>query len=701
MKAREVLNRYAEGQRDFRRVNLRGESFREKDLSGADFSEADIRGTNFRGAILHGTKFIAAKAGLQKRWVIGLLIVCFLLLLIAGLCIGVVGAFVLSIFDTSHQDSQVAGWVILIILISFWSFIIRQGIEAGTLVVAIAFPLVFVFSLPLVLAFVLAIAFAVAGAVAGAVAVAVAFAVAFVLAVAVAVAIAESLVGAGAVVIAGAGAVTLINLGLCFYISWRAIQGDEKDRLIRSIAVAMAAFGGTCFRDAELIDANFTKATLKSTDFRGATLTQTCWKNALKLDQVRPGKTYLSDAQVRELVRTGQGENQNFDRKNLQGVYLQGANLVGASFIEANLNHANLQEADLSRAKLVGALLDQTDLTGATLTGAFIEDWNITLETKLNGILCDYIFMRLPPEKRPSFLPLPPEESLNQNPRRKPDDWDRNFEEGEFADFIKPMMKTLDLYHNKKFDPLVFSVAFDEIRENHPEAELEIISIERRGEDHQGTLIRVETIPQADHSQLHAEYFNRYDQLQALSPEQFQHLLAEKDSQIRRLEAWVDTVINRPSIHAEHYHQQGDTMSDNRGNVEIGSVGGNISGFAVAGGSMAGVAGGDISGTVTASINELPATSEPEKPGIKELLTQLQAAIEAESSLSKEDKEEALKQVKTLAEAGQNPQEGAMQKMAKDALRFLKGLLTELPTAVALVEKCKELLPTIAGLFGF
>ena len=65
------------------------------------------------------------------------------------------------------------------------------------------------------------------------------------------------------------------------------------------------------------------------------------------------------------------------------------------------------------------------------------------------------------------------------------------------------------------------------------------------------------------------------------------------------------------------------------------------------------------------------------------------------------DKEEALKQVKTLAEAGQNPQEGAMQKMAKDALRFLKGLLTELPTAVALVEKCKELLPTIAGLFGF
>ena len=39
---------------------------------------------------------------------------------------------------------------------------------------------------------------------------------------------------------------------------------------------------------------------------------------------------------------------------------------------------------------------------------------------------------------------------------------------------------------------------------------------------------------------------------------------------------------------------------------------------------------GTVGGNVTASINELPDSSEPNKPGIKESLTQLQEAIEAD-----------------------------------------------------------------------
>ncbi|MGB3513760.1 MAG: hypothetical protein WBA93_32045 [Microcoleaceae cyanobacterium] len=108
---------------------------------------------------------------------------------------------------------------------------------------------------------------------------------------------------------------------------------------------------------------------------------------------------------------------------------------------------------------------------------------------------------------------------------------------------------------------------------------------------------------------------------------------------------------------------------------------------------------GDLSVTVTASINELPDSSEQNKLGIKESLTQLQKAIEAESNLSQEDKEEALKKLESLAEAGKNPQ-GNQQK-AKGVIRFFKGLFTELPKTAKLIEQWEKLLPTIAGFFGF
>jgi hypothetical protein len=106
---------------------------------------------------------------------------------------------------------------------------------------------------------------------------------------------------------------------------------------------------------------------------------------------------------------------------------------------------------------------------------------------------------------------------------------------------------------------------------------------------------------------------------------------------------------------------------------------------------------GDISGTVANEINQLSDSAKPDEPGIKELLTELQTAIEA-SDLSDDDKEEALKQVKTLAEVAKNPQESTMQKAGKTAMKILKGTIAGLPSAATLMEACSKLLPAIANL---
>ncbi|MEQ8540294.1 MAG: pentapeptide repeat-containing protein [Coleofasciculus sp. D1-CHI-01] len=646
MKASEVLNLYAAGRRDFSGENLRGQSFKGKDLSGVDFSEADIRGANFTNAKLTGANFSGAKAGLQKRWATVLVISSWILAGISGLLSIVIGVLVALIFESGDIANIIAGWVSLIILAIFFVVMLRKGLVAGA--VAVAF----------------------AGAVAGAVAFAVA------------------VPGAGAVAGAGAFAVAGAATLLSAYIGWRAIKGDERDAWIRGAAIAFAATGGTSFRHADLTDANFTSATLKSIDLRQATLTHTCFHQTQKLDLVRPGITYIKDAQVRQLLITRQGQAQNFDRQNLRGVNLQGANLADASFIGADLSQANLQDTDLSRAKLVQTQLDYTNLTGATLTGACIEDWGITPETQLNEIQCDYIFMRLV-------------DSLDPNPHRKPDDWNKNFEDGEFADFIAPMVQTLDLYHNQVDDPRLIAIAFQQLTETHPDAELDIVSIEKRGKHRDKVLIRAETSPQANLSELHHDYFTTYNDLQALSPAALQQLLAEKDGQVKMLTSLVEAAIQRPSISAQTYNNKGGTMSESKGNISITSGDGSkISGLAGAGESITGSAIGEISGTVSVAINELPESPEPDKPGIKELLAQLQAAIEAESNLDEEDKAEALEQVKMLADAGKNPQEKGNQKMAKRATTMLKGIIVGLPTAATLFEAWNKLQPLITKLFG-
>ena len=706
---------------DFSGQNLQGRSFRGQDLTGADFSNADIRSADFSKANLRGAQFVSAKAGLQRRWAIGLVMVSWLLSVVSGFFSAIDGSLVALIFNTKNLENVFAGAISLTLLLVFFTIATRKGLVAGfgavagalavAVTVALASAVAGAVAVALTSTVTRAVALALTSALAGALAVAGAGALALALALALAVtralalalavagavalalAVAGAGVGVGAVAVAKAVAVVVavtVTL-LSAYIGWRALAGDKQHAWIRGVAVAFAAIGGTSFRAADLTDADFTRATPKSTDFRGAILTRTCWYSTKKLDRVRPGTTYLKDAQVRKLLITGQGQDKNFDRQDLRGVNFQSANLQDASFIGADLSYANLQDADLSRAKLVQTQLDKTDLTGATLTGAYIKDWGITGETKLNGVRCEYVFMRLPTKEDP-------------DPCRKPDNKKEVFEDGDFADFIQPIVRTLDLYHNQGVDPRAIAISFKQLAENHPEADLRIVGMEVRGEDK--FLLRAETVATADKSELSQEYFDTYNQLKALPEREIKLLIAEKDSRIHSLETMVETALKRPSFYAQTYNNRGDTMSDKSSDIKFGNVGGDVSGLAggdikgVAGKDITGAAGSDISGTVTTTIGQLQSSDAPEAPKLADLLKQLQTAIESDVNLSEDDKAEALEQVKALAEAGQSPQEGPTQKVAKTAMKILKGTVVGLPTAATLYEACNKLLPAIAQVFG-
>lgn len=605
MKAEELLRLYRQGERNFTGENLRGQSFQGQDLSGADFSGVDIRSTNFSKATLIEANFYRAEAGLQRRWVVILTLLSFLLAAVTSFLAILNGLVIVHNFN-SGQVNIVVTWIFLFTEITLFSILLNRGFTdpfAFAFVFAIAyvfFAITYIFALSD--AFLLAaslhfvFAFAVAGAFTGAYvfAVAGAFTEACVFAVAYAVAsvFAFPLDGVFSEFFA-AGAIGAVGILFGAHIGWRALKGDPKYALIRSTAIALAACGGTSFLGANLTNASFIQAHLKSVDLRQANLTRTVWRQAHLLDRVRPGVSFLNKPQIRTLLQTGYGQGIDLTHCNLRGINLADAQLEDACFRAADLSEATLVGANLTRANLVQTHLDQTDLARATLTGATIQDWGITRNTNLQEVRCDYIYMRWVKEGDP-----------DPNPRRKPDNYEKNFADGEFGDFIKPIFDTLDLYHSQNVDPRAIAIAFKQLAENNPEANLEIVAMEKRGRDK--FLLRARTTKQADQAQLTQQYFSDYNQIRTLSKTEIQHLslVAEKDDRILSLENFVNTALELPNFYAENYQQRGDLMSKNSG-ININARVENVSG--IAGGDISGVINlSEIQGDIQNAIQQLP-----------------------------------------------------------------------------------------------
>ncbi|MEL0588154.1 MAG: pentapeptide repeat-containing protein [Planktothrix rubescens PR222] len=386
--------------------------------------------------------------------------------------------------------------------------------------------------------------------------------------------------------------VSLPSLPIIFYVREKALAGDSKYLFFRTLAINLCAMLGTTFEKADLTDADFTGAVLGNTNFREANLTRTCWKDARNLHKARVEGTYLENEKIRQLLVTGDGRDQNFDGLDLRGCNLRNADLTDASFINTKLSEATLEGANLTRAKLVKAQLYGTNLKNAILTGACIQDWAISLDTQLEGIKCEYIYMRLETKEDP-------------DPWRKPDNRNETFKDGDFTDFIAPIIKTqqlyqtqnidlrivaenytiLDIFHHQGLDPSASAIAFQKLIEKYPEAGLKVLSIEGRGNEK--IHFKAQVTDDVSRSILSQEYSAIYNQIKSGTYSDLQAFLAavaEKDQQIVRFQELLENAIQQPKFYVETYQES-------RGNITISSVQGNISG----------VVGGDLTGTVDVS----------------------------------------------------------------------------------------------------
>ncbi|MGB3295308.1 MAG: pentapeptide repeat-containing protein, partial [Phormidesmis sp.] len=568
---------------DFSHQKLSGHSFRGQDLAGANFRGADIRGADFSHANLTGADFTTARSG-QQRYSFGLIWVALLgLMLLSGLISGYAGGLIGHLLfgkDPSSAYDQpiffvISGVLSLIVLGGFSWLAIRQSL--GTAFGGLSFVIAVTIAAAAVVGSaesealigtilqLLILAAAIAGAFVGEIVTAAGLilwgpkAIAPTGFVYIAAAIPGALEGADlervppslrGLALLVAGVVAFGILGLSLYIGRAAIvRQDNRYIAIQKISLVIASFGGTRFRHANLTDADFTEATLKSVDFRAARLTRTYWFRARQLHCARLEGTCLESTAIQRLVVTQNGQDQNHDYSNLRGINLQNAQLSGISLIGADLSESSLHHADLSRAKLVKTQLYGANLTGACLTGAFIQDWAIATDTLLNQVDCEYVYMRLPTTDNPDAW-------------RKPDNRNETFKAGDFSDFIAPIVKTLDLYrhqnvdprqmastfktldfyHYQGIDPGAAAVALKQLAEQYPEAGLEVVALEGRGEEK----VRLQAVvaDDANQSQLSSEYFERYRQISALPYSDIQALLsgmAEKDKRIRSLEQMVES----------------------------------------------------------------------------------------------------------------------------------------------------------------
>jgi uncharacterized protein YjbI with pentapeptide repeats len=343
----------------------------------------------------------------------------------------------------------------------------------------------------------------------------------------------------------------LANATLCSGNLSRAnLQGANlKKANLNEADLGGADLSNADLKEAELGRANFKGAVLRGANLSGAILNRSVFS--------RPKYAKIYDTELSEA----------YNRASLRGANLSGADLIEANLSGADLIEADLRDADLSEAKLIktqlwgadlrSAFLIRTDLTGANLagaklsaanfigtilieadltmteavgtsfkqailTGACIEDWNISSHTKLDEVICDYVYLkRCRKERRPH---------------------NGNFTRGEFTRLFQEIDNTIDLIFRNGINWKAFALAFNQVNarilDTNEEGEIFLREYKVLGD---GMIaLKVTTPPGIDKVKLRNELINCYKKIASLEGE-----LKAKNKELKNKEYWLKSLYDR------------------------------------------------------------------------------------------------------------------------------------------------------------
>ncbi|NJK67666.1 MAG: CHAT domain-containing protein [Microcoleus sp. SU_5_3] len=317
------------------------------------------------------------------------------------------------------------------------------------------------------------------------------------------------------------------------YVANRVSAEDDKYALIRQLAVAIAAIGGTSFRRANLTNANFSYATLKNTDFTQSNITRTLWHKSSMLDWAIPGATILNNPKIRDLLVSRNGKDKSYEQANLRGANLSDADLCGANLRNADLTDATLEAANLDRANLTQVQAIGANFSNAQMTGVCgLGSWNIDSTTNLEWADSRWIYLLEDPKPG------------TDDRERRPHNVEFEFAPGEFTKFFQEVTNTVDLIFRQGLDATAFNQSFVQVQVQNEGTELELQAIENKGDG--VVVVKVNVPVDADKAKIHQELMQAYDEklaaLDAKYQAQFDRYQAQFDSQTAQIETQTSII---------------------------------------------------------------------------------------------------------------------------------------------------------------